>query len=95
MVAPIDVSRICNCDFPMKHRCVSFSESDCVFSQLTQVINCLTKRCYVKICGYCLTKLNKLYTTDMELVHKMDALRRENGQVLGILRGKNTKKMSK
>lgn len=86
MVAPIEVCRICNCDLPKKHRRVIFSESFCVFNQLTQVIdnNASPNDGMSKyVCGYCLTKLNKLHKIDMKLVHKMDALRREKGGGFG------------
>nr|XP_034329422.1 uncharacterized protein LOC117690163 isoform X2 [Crassostrea gigas] len=94
MAAPIEVCRICNCDLPKKHRRVIFSESFCVFNQLTQVIdyNASPNDGMSKyVCGYCFTKLNKLHKIDMELLHKMDALRREKGEVLGSLRDKHAK----
>lgn len=94
MAALIEVCRICNCDLPKKHRRVIFSDSFCVFNQLTQVLdyNASPKDDMSKyVCGYCFTRLNKLHKIDMDLLHKMEALRRDKSEVLGSLREKRAK----
>lgn len=94
MAAPIDVCRVCNDCLPIKHRRVIFGETFGVFQQLTQVLDYraspndgLSKY----VCGFCFTKLNKLCKIDTDLIHKMDSLRREKSEVLGILREKHSK----
>lgn len=39
----------------------------------------------------CFTRLNKLHKIDTDLLHKMEALRRDKGEVLGSLREKHAK----
>lgn len=94
MAAPMEVCRVCNDCLPSKHRRVIFGETFGVFQQLTQVLDYraspndgLSKY----VCGFCFTKLNKLCKIDTDLIHKMDSLRREKNEVLGVLREKHAK----
>ena len=78
----------CSSELPKKHRRVIFGDSFGVFSQLTQIIDHVaipSDGLSRYVCGFCFMKLNKLRKINVDLVTKLDALRREKTELESLL----------
>ena len=92
MATPIDtVCRACHENIPAKHRRVIFGETFGVFQQLCEVIGYVPRQndsISRYVCGYCFTKLNKLFKIDFELQNRLDNLKAEKTSIITTMRSK-------